>query len=72
MCSDSHGHYYLHMRECAKAKLDLRLLLFLHECMHVCATAKLESQRTAGSKTPGKDTAAAGRTKLALQCATPL
>jgi hypothetical protein len=34
--------------------------------MHACATAKLESQRTADSKTPGKGAAAAGRTKLLL------
>ena len=34
--------------------------------MHACATAKLESQRTAGSKTPGEGAAAAGRTKLLL------
>jgi hypothetical protein len=34
--------------------------------MHACATAKLESQRTAGSKTPRKGAAAAGRTKLLL------
>ena len=34
--------------------------------MNACATAKLESQRTAGSKTPGKGAAAAGRTKLLL------
>jgi hypothetical protein len=34
--------------------------------MHACATAKLESQRKAGSKTPGKGAAAEGRTKLLL------
>ena len=50
------------MCKCAKAKLDLWLLL----CIHTCATAKLESQRTAGSKTPRKGAAAAGRTKLLL------
>jgi hypothetical protein len=33
---------------------------------HTCATVKVESQRTAGSKTPGKGAAAAGRTKLLL------
>jgi hypothetical protein len=36
-------------------------------CIHACATGKLESQRTAaGSKTPEKGAAAAGRTKLLL------
>jgi hypothetical protein len=34
--------------------------------IHACATAKLESQRTAGSKTQGKGTAAANRTELLL------
>jgi hypothetical protein len=34
--------------------------------MHACATAKLESQRTAGSKTPGEGAAATGRTDLLL------
>jgi hypothetical protein len=51
---------------CAKAKLDLWLLLCVYTYIHACATAKLESQRTAGSKTPGKGAAAAGRTKLLL------
>ena len=32
------------------------------------AKLELESQRTAGSKTPGKGAAAAGRTKLLLYC----
>jgi hypothetical protein len=49
----------------AEAKLDPRLLLCRS---HACATAKLESQRTAGSKTPGKGAAAAGRSKLLLCC----
>jgi hypothetical protein len=39
----------------------------MHTCARACATAKLESQRTAGTKTPGEGgAAAAGRTKLLL------
>jgi hypothetical protein len=40
--------------------------MYCYVRIHGCATAKLESQRTAGSKTPGKGAAAAGRTKLLL------
>jgi hypothetical protein len=39
---------------------------YCYVCIHACATAKLESQRKTGSKTPGKGAAAAGRTKLLL------
>jgi hypothetical protein len=52
---------------CAEAKLDLWLLLcMMCVYIHACATAKLESQRTAGRKTPGEGAAAAGRIKLLL------
>jgi hypothetical protein len=44
---------------------------YCYVCTHACATAKLESQRTAGSKTPGKGAAAAGYTELLL-CYTTL
>jgi hypothetical protein len=58
---------YTHMHVLTKAKLDLWLLL-LHAFMpaHARATAKLESQRTAGSNATGEGTAAAGRTKALL------
>ena len=39
---------------------------YCYVCMHACATAKLESQRTVDSKTPGEGAAATGRTKLLL------
>jgi hypothetical protein len=39
---------------------------YCYVCIHSCATAKLESQRAAGSKTPGKGAAAAGRIPVKL------
>ena len=59
---------YTHTHTCAKAKVDLWLLILLcmYTYIHACAAAKLESQRTAGSKTSGEGAAAAGRTKLLL------
>jgi hypothetical protein len=64
-----YGYYLLYICICAKAKLDLWLLLCMYTCMRYC-TAKLESQRTAGSKTPtpGEGAAAAGRTIINYHC----
>jgi hypothetical protein len=57
------SHTYIY----AKAKPNLWLLLCIHAYIHTCATAKLESQRTTGTKALGEGGAVvAGRTKLLL------